>query len=95
MSAQITYYYASVSSSMEIKKQQQKMEMILEAKKDIELVKVDITANSEDRDRMRELCGNDKALPPQIANGDVYCGDFIAFDEAVEIEKLNEFLKID
>lgn len=26
------------------------------------------------KEKMRELCGDDKALPPQLFNGDAYCG---------------------
>ncbi|KAI6648664.1 SH3 domain-binding glutamic acid-rich-like protein 3 [Oopsacas minuta] len=47
------------------------------------------------RTKMRELAGNDKALPPQICNGDEYCGDFIAFEDAIESAELKSFLKLE
>ena len=40
----------------------------------MELVKVDITASEADKKKMRELAGDDGALPPQLAKGDVYLG---------------------
>lgn len=45
-------------------------------------------------EKMRELVGNEEALAPQIANGDEYCGDFEAFEAAIEEETLAEFLKL-
>lgn len=35
---------------------------------------VDIAQNSDDKDLMRKIARNPTALPPQICNGDVYCG---------------------
>merc|ERR1719494_434344 len=43
---------------------------------------------------MREFAGA-TSRPPQIVNGDTYCGDFEAFAEAVEMERLREFLHLD
>ncbi|KAB0400518.1 hypothetical protein E2I00_017420 [Balaenoptera physalus] len=43
---------------------------------------------------MRALAGNPKATPPQIVNGDQYCGDYELFVEAVEQNTLQEFLKL-
>ena len=94
MSAQITYFYASVTGNLETKKQQQRIECVLGPKEGVELVKVDITASEADKKKMRELAGDDGALPPQLAKGDVYLGDFKAFDDACENETLDEFLKL-
>lgn len=47
--------------------------MILEGKK-IEFQKIDIAASSEAKNKMREISNDSKALPPQICNGDQYCG---------------------
>ena len=47
--------------------------MILESK-NIAYEVVDIAASSEDKEKMREIAGNDTALPPQIANNGQYCG---------------------
>jgi len=67
--------------------------MVLESK-GINFEIVDIAASAEDKDKMRELVGDPTALPPQIVNDGVYCGDFSAFETAVEDEQLETFLKL-
>ena len=47
--------------------------MILDAKK-IEYKSVDVAASEDAKKKMRAIAGDPKALPPQIANGDAYCG---------------------
>jgi len=89
----IDYYYSSVSSNLEIKKHQQKIEMILDAKK-IPYQKLDVAADESLKAKMREIAKNPTALPPQLCNGDQYCGGFDAFDEAVEADELEKFLKL-
>jgi len=69
------------------------MRDILEMKK-YQLELVDIALDSSARDRMREIAANKTALPPQLANGDVYCGGYDEFDLAVEDEILDQFLKV-
>ncbi|XP_077568348.1 SH3 domain-binding glutamic acid-rich-like protein 3 isoform X1 [Stigmatopora nigra] len=70
----IVYYYASVSGNMELKKRQQRIEMALDGK-GIKYEKVDITASQEAKDKMRAIVGDPTALPPQICNGNQYCGE--------------------
>ncbi|XP_064404755.1 SH3 domain-binding glutamic acid-rich protein homolog [Halichondria panicea] len=89
----VKYYYSSVSSNLEIKKNQQKIEMILDSKK-IAFVKIDVAADEDAKKRMRELMENPSAIPPQLFNDDTYCGDNDAFEEAIECERLEEFLKL-
>ncbi|XP_077408234.1 SH3 domain-binding glutamic acid-rich-like protein 3 [Vanacampus margaritifer] len=89
----VKVFYTSVSSNLEIKKQQQRIFMVLESKK-IDFARVDIAASESDKGRMRQIAGNPTALPPQISNGDAYCGDMIAFEAAVENEELDTFLKL-
>ena len=55
---------------------------------------VDISSNEDAKNKMRTIVGDASALPPQIANGDQYCGDYARFEEAVEEENLNAFLKL-
>jgi len=76
-----------------MKKNQERIFSILTSKK-IPFETVDISQNSEDKDLMRKMAGNPTALPPQICNGDVYCGDFAAFENAIEMEQLEAFLKL-
>ncbi|XP_030260235.1 SH3 domain-binding glutamic acid-rich-like protein 3 [Sparus aurata] len=88
-----TVFFSSVSSSTEIKKQQQRILMVLDSKK-VPYKLVDVSSDEEGKALMREIAGDQKALPPQIANGAVYCGDFAAFENAVEAEELEKFLKL-
>ncbi|XP_060947353.1 SH3 domain-binding glutamic acid-rich-like protein 3 [Limanda limanda] len=89
----VKVFITSVSSNLKIKKDQQKIEMTLDSLK-IPYTNVDIAQNVEDKDEMRRIAGDPTALPPQICNGDTYCGDFKAFEEAVEMEELPKFLKL-
>ncbi len=47
--------------------------MILDGKK-IETEWIDVAASEAAKEKMRELIGDPKAVPPQIFNGDTYCG---------------------
>ena len=47
--------------------------MVLESKK-IDFTKVDIATSEDAKHKMREICGDPKALPPQLARGDTYLG---------------------
>ncbi|PNJ20586.1 SH3BGRL3 isoform 2 [Pongo abelii] len=127
-------YSTSVTGSREIKSQQSEVTRILDGKR-IQYQLVDISQDNALRDEMRALAGNPKATPPQIVNGDQYCGvwagglgvgerwkrtlarvrsatkhlgplhsgdhpsppllqDYELFVEAVEQNKLQEFLKL-
>eukprot|EP00037_Helgoeca_nana_P024103 m.253980 g.253980 ORF g.253980 m.253980 type:complete len:99 (+) comp26534_c1_seq1:11045-11341(+) len=92
-------YFATVTSSQKIRKEQEKIQMVIEGKK-IEHEIIDIASVEGAKDKFRGLMaeqgveGADKALPPKIFNEDTYCGDYEAFLFAIEDEKLNEFLKL-
>merc|ERR1712224_894392 len=66
----------------------------------IAMKQVDISAPGmdEQRDFMRASAkkkeGQRHALPPQIFNGEKYCGDYDDFDVANEDDELEEFLGI-
>lgn len=60
-----------------MKKDQEKIFNVLHSKK-IPFQAVDISQNPADKDLMRKIAGNPTALPPQICNGDVYCGVSLA-----------------
>ena len=51
--------------------------MILDGKK-IAYKKIDVAADEDAKKKMRELSGDPKALPPQLFNGDTYCGVSLA-----------------
>ncbi|XP_065057915.1 SH3 domain-binding glutamic acid-rich-like protein 3 [Rhopilema esculentum] len=93
MSQKITLYFSTISSNQNIKKAQQRIQMVLDGK-GISYEIVDIASSVEDKTKMREIVGDDTALPPQIINDGNYCGDFEAFDAAVENEELEQFLKM-
>eukprot|EP00049_Salpingoeca_infusionum_P018433 m.357271 g.357271 ORF g.357271 m.357271 type:complete len:101 (+) comp17758_c0_seq1:368-670(+) len=85
MSSSVTVYFSSVSSSMDIKKAQQKMFMTLDGHK-IAYNTVDVATQMGALKDMRALMGDDKALVPQIFNGDRHCGNYPQFLEAIEDE---------
>ncbi|CAL8393806.1 unnamed protein product [Arctogadus glacialis] len=91
--SEIRVYYSSVSGCLKTKKQQQHILMVLDGRKIVH-TDVDVTQDPENKDKMRRVACNDAALPPQICNGDQYCGDYEGFLNAVEEEKLTEFLKL-
>ena len=47
--------------------------MVLDSKQ-IPYKKLDIAADESLKTKMREIAGDPKALPPQLCNGDQYCG---------------------
>ncbi|KAI8796129.1 SH3 domain-binding glutamic acid-rich-like protein 3, partial [Biomphalaria glabrata] len=55
------------------KKQQMRIQDVLSGAK-IDFEVIDVSASKDDLAKMREIVGNSKALAPQIANGDTYCG---------------------
>ncbi|XP_074074129.1 SH3 domain-binding glutamic acid-rich-like protein 3 [Macrotis lagotis] len=87
-------YSTSVTGSREIKSQQSEVTRILDGKR-IQYELVDISQDNALREEMRALAGDPKAIPPQICNGNQYCGDYELFVEAVEQDTLQEFLKLD
>lgn len=68
-----------------MKKNQDWIFSVLSSKK-IPFKTVDITQNSEDKDLMRKKVGDPTALPPQICNGDVYCG--VSFIDPVRVIRM-------
>nr|XP_025863186.1 SH3 domain-binding glutamic acid-rich-like protein 2 [Vulpes vulpes] len=83
--------------STSIKKKQQDVVRFLEANK-IEFEEVDITMSEEQRQWMYKNIPPEKKpaqgnpLPPQIFNGDRYCGDYDSFFEAKESNTVYSFL---
>lgn len=59
--------------TFQVKKKQQHISFVLDCKK-IDYKMVDISQSTEEKDKMREMVGDPKALPPQIFNGNTYCG---------------------
>uniref|UniRef100_A0A0B6Y272 Glutaredoxin domain-containing protein n=1 Tax=Arion vulgaris TaxID=1028688 RepID=A0A0B6Y272_9EUPU len=93
MPGKVTVYISNLTSNSETRKQQTRIQDVLSGAK-IDFITVDVSANKEDLVKMRDIVGKDTALAPQITNGDVYCGNYEAFEEAVESKTLKEFLKL-
>ncbi|XP_059476873.1 SH3 domain-binding glutamic acid-rich protein homolog [Neocloeon triangulifer] len=95
----VKVFISGISGNKEVKKRQQRVQMILESK-GISYEAVDITEpgkegdkefmqkNSKNRDNDRH------PLPPQIFNDEEYCGDYDDFDLSNEIDELEKFLKV-
>ncbi|XP_006631467.1 SH3 domain-binding glutamic acid-rich-like protein 3 [Lepisosteus oculatus] len=90
----VKLYYTTVTASREIKSQQAEVMRILESKS-IQFELIDISVGNEVREEMRSKAGNATAVPPQIFNGDQYCGDYQLFSEAVEADTVEKFLKLE
>merc|ERR1712126_507203 len=97
--ADIMIFISGNSGSKEITNRQHRILMILKSL-GIAMKQVDISAPGmdEQRDFMRAGAkkkeGQRHALPPQIFNGEKYCGDYDDFDVANEDDELEEFLGI-
>ena len=62
----------------QVKKQQQKITQVLDAKL-VAYVVIDVASSEDDKLRMRELMNDETALPPQIFKGDTHLGVRRAF----------------
>ncbi|XP_067658111.1 SH3 domain-binding glutamic acid-rich-like protein 3 isoform X2 [Haliotis asinina] len=89
----ITFYYTSCPFNKKTVNQQKNIEQVLEAKR-VNFIKIDIASNSESKDEMRTIMGDEHGLAPQICNGNVYCGNYETFAEANEAGTLFDFLKL-
>lgn len=68
----IKYSLMTLYTNNQVKKQQKKIEMILQAKI-IPYVFIDIASSEDDKYRMRELCG-ESVLPPRFVKDGQYLG---------------------
>jgi len=98
--ASVKVYLSNATVSSEIRKKQQQVKDILNCLKiDHEVVDVLDPRNEEALKFMHSNSTpkkpNTKAVPPQIFNGENYCGDYEKFSESVEWDQLYEFLKIE
>ena len=69
----LNYSIKILPLSFQIKKRQMHIRSMLEAQK-IPFEVVDVAQDQEALGKMRRLVDDEEALPPQIMNGDVYCG---------------------
>ncbi|XP_050419592.1 SH3 domain-binding glutamic acid-rich protein homolog [Adelges cooleyi] len=95
----VKVYISGISGNKEVKKRQQRVTMILDSKS-IEYDLVDITEPGKEEDKAymqtnsKTKDGSRNALPPQIFNNNVYCGDYDDFDIANELDELDKFFDI-
>ncbi|XP_056597961.1 SH3 domain-binding glutamic acid-rich-like protein 3 [Triplophysa dalaica] len=90
----IKLYYTTVTASREVKSQQAEVIRILDSKS-IQYELIDVAVGGAVRDEMRSKSGNPTAIPPQIFNEDLYCGNYEMFSDAVEDDTVKKFLKIE
>ncbi|OWF41066.1 SH3 domain-binding glutamic acid-rich-like protein 3 [Mizuhopecten yessoensis] len=78
---------------IQISQNTNRIKQVLESKK-IPFEEIDLYIKPESRIDMMEKSGNPEILPPQLFNGDTYCGCFEQFDDALEDGVLLEFLRL-
>jgi len=93
-------YLSNATVSSEIRKKQQHVKDILNSLK-IEHEIIDVL-NPKNDEALKFMHANStpkkpnqKPIPPQIFNGDDYCGDYEKFSESLEWDTLYEFLKLE
>ncbi|GMT00639.1 hypothetical protein PENTCL1PPCAC_22813, partial [Pristionchus entomophagus] len=95
----IKIFLTSITANTEIRKQVQRTVMILEGLR-IPFKAIDITkpGMEEERAFMKEKAINPRSkgppMPPQFFIDNEYLGNYIDFEESVEEDKLEEFLKL-
>ena len=92
----VLVYTTSVSCNKSLSKQQWQILEFLRVK-NIEYEEIDLSVNTDARSIMLKKMPENKkenALPPQVFNEDVYCGDYEAFFNAQEMRCLYTFFKL-
>jgi len=91
----VVFYMTTISSNLEVKKKQQKIEMILGSKKATHnVIQKDVSVSPEMLAEMRMLVDDKKACPPQLYSPKYgYLGAYEAFENACESGQLVEFLR--
>nr|XP_014707872.1 SH3 domain-binding glutamic acid-rich-like protein 3 [Equus asinus] len=90
----IKVYYTSVLGSREVKQRQEEVIRILDTYK-IKYELIDISLSLEVLEEMKMKVSTPHSLPPQIFNGNEYCGDFEMFHQAKENKEILKFLKME
>ncbi|KAM6143459.1 SH3 domain-binding glutamic acid-rich-like protein 3 [Erethizon dorsatum] len=90
----IKVYYTSVLGSREVQQRQEEVIQILDTYK-MKYELLDISTSLKVLEEMKRKVSTPNALPPQIFNGQEYCGDFEMFHEAKENKEILKFLKME
>lgn len=96
----VKLYISQISASKEIKKRQQRAQMIMDSLEiPYEIVDVTEPGHEKERDHLQSVCkkrdSQTNALPPQFFNDDTYCGDYEDFDTANDDDKVKVLLKLE
>ena len=87
-------YFSIGTTNQDIADHQRMIQKVLDSER-IQYEVVDVASCGDyEKQKMRDVVGNVKALPPQIANDETYCGDFDMFEAAAQKNELEEFLKM-
>jgi len=96
----IKYYVSSTSGNKEMKRRQMKAQLLLESKGvHFQVIDISDPGSQEEKVYMQKNAvakvGARNAIPPQFFNSvEGYCGDYEGFDEAIETDTVEEFLKL-
>lgn len=95
----VRVYISQISSSNEIKKRQQRVQMILSSLNiDHEVVDVTEPGHEKAREHLSSVCkkrnSETVASPPQFFNDDTYCGDYDDFYKANDEDEVHTFLHL-
>ncbi|XP_042194758.1 SH3 domain-binding glutamic acid-rich-like protein 3 [Callorhinchus milii] len=90
----VKVYYTTVTGSRGVKSSQAEVIRVLDAK-GVKYELIDISQENSLKEEMRKKTGIPDACPPQIFNGEQYCGGHEDFVEAVEGDTVMKFLKLD
>merc|ERR1712228_11642 len=90
----IKIYWASTPSSRTISSEQMRLKQIIGGER-LVVEWIDITTDGALLKEMRNLAGQEKALPPQIFHSNDYLGDVSMLNDAVEDGNLWQFLRLD
>ncbi|XP_053773152.1 SH3 domain-binding glutamic acid-rich-like protein 3 isoform X2 [Desmodus rotundus] len=90
----MTKNFRRLGNPQKVKQRQEDVIRILDAYK-INYELIDISISLKKLQQMRRKVSSPKALPPQIFNGQEYCGDFEMFHKAKENKEILKFLKME
>ncbi|CAG0885836.1 unnamed protein product [Darwinula stevensoni] len=83
---------------MKVKKRQQRVMLILDSRQiHYDVIDIADPSREEEKAHMQQHAkprSQKHPLPPQIFNESEYCGDYEDFDEANEVDQLDNFLKL-
>nr|XP_026690100.1 uncharacterized protein LOC100184975 isoform X1 [Ciona intestinalis] len=86
----IRIYWASVTGNRKVDGEQTRLRNIIESLK-LESQWVDITTDPLIKQKMRDECGNQRAMPPQIFNDEKYLGSVEDMEIFIEEKRSQDF----